>query len=204
MKLCRGWAKKKRISASIQKPTIVILCLKIPVVMLLRKEMAYFVNEKKRGGMGIASVEAIVKRYNGYSIFESDADSFRVYMSVPSVFLIRSSVASLEEEWFFGMLKNKEAWPMVVGICEVTFRAEWVTSLKEKRMVVKSLVEKTRHKFNVAVAEVDKLDVHQAFVIGFACVSNEAPHVERMLQTILDYMENNTQAECIQVEKEVL
>ena len=44
---------------------------------------------------------------------------------------------------------------MFVGICEATFRAEWVSSLKEKRMVVKSLVEKTRHKFNASVAEVD-------------------------------------------------
>ena len=44
---------------------------------------------------------------------------------------------------------------MFIGACEATFRAEWVSSLKEKRMVVKSLVEKTRHKFNVSVAEVD-------------------------------------------------
>ena len=35
---------------------------------------------------------------------------------------------------------------MFVGICEATFRAEWVSSLKEKRMVVKSLVEKTNAK----------------------------------------------------------
>ena len=34
---------------------------------------------------------------------------------------------------------------MIIGTCEVTFRADWVTSLKEKRMVLKSLMEKTRH-----------------------------------------------------------
>ena len=41
------------------------------------------------------------------------------------------------------------------------FTAEWVTSLKEKRMVVKSLVEKTKHKFNVSVAEIENQDIHQ-------------------------------------------
>ena len=61
---------------------------------------------------------------------------------------------------------------MFVGICEATFRAEWVSSLKEKRMVVKSLVEKTRHKFNASVAEVDRQEEHKMLVVGFACVSN--------------------------------
>lgn len=92
---------------------------------------------------------------------------------------------------------------MIVGICEVTFRADWVSSLKEKRMVVKSLIEKTRHKFNVSVAEVDKQDMHKEFVIGFACVTNERRHADSMIQTILDYMERNTQAELIMSEIEV-
>lgn len=92
---------------------------------------------------------------------------------------------------------------MFVGICEVTFRAEWVSSLKEKRMVVKSLVEKTRHKFNASVAEVDRQEEHKMLVIGFACVSNEKSHTERMLQHILDFMEKNTEAELISAEYEV-
>ena len=93
---------------------------------------------------------------------------------------------------------------MVIGSCVAVFRAEWVNSLKEKRMVVKSLVEKTRHKFNVSVAEVDTQDVHQICTIGFACVSNEGRHAERMVQHILDFMEANTQAELISAETELI
>ena len=89
---------------------------------------------------------------------------------------------------------------MFVGICEATFRAEWVSSLKEKRMVVKSLVEKTRHKFNASVAEVDRQEEHKMLVVGFACVSNEKSHAERMLQHILDFMENMRYIRCIFVE----
>ena len=92
---------------------------------------------------------------------------------------------------------------MFVGICEATVRAEWVSSLKEKRMVVKSLVEKTRHKFNASVAEVDRQEEHKMLVVGFACVSNEKSHAERMLQHILDFMEKSTEAELISAEYEV-
>ena len=53
---------------------------------------------------------------------------------------------------------------MVIGCCTLRFTADWVTSLKEKRMVVKSLVEKTKHKFNISAAEVDCQDVHKLIV----------------------------------------
>lgn len=92
---------------------------------------------------------------------------------------------------------------MIVGTCRVTFRAEWVTSLKEKRMVVKSLVEKTKHKFNASVAEVDRQEEHKMIVIGFACVTNEKRHAESMLQHILDFMEKNTEAELLSAEYEI-
>ncbi len=92
---------------------------------------------------------------------------------------------------------------MIVVACEVTFRAEWVSSLKEKRMVVKSLVEKTKHKFNASVAEVAEQDVHKTIVIGFACVTNEKRHGESMVQHILDFMEKNTEAELISAEYEM-
>lgn len=93
---------------------------------------------------------------------------------------------------------------MIVGTCEVTFRAEWVSSLKEKRMVVKSLVEKTRHKFNVSIAEIDRQDEHKIIVIGFACVSNESRHADSMIQHILDFMEKNTEAELLSAEYELV
>ena len=93
---------------------------------------------------------------------------------------------------------------MIVGVCEATFRAEWVSSLKEKRMVVKSLIERTRHKFNAAVAEVDRQEEHKLFVVGFACVTNEARHADEMLRNILDFMEKNTEAELVSAERGIL
>lgn len=93
---------------------------------------------------------------------------------------------------------------MIVGTCVAVFRAEWVNSLKEKRMVLKSLMEKTRHKFNISIAEVDTQDEHKILTIGFACVTNETRHADSMVNHVLDFMEKNTEAELISAEVELI
>ncbi len=53
---------------------------------------------------------------------------------------------------------------------KITLRASWVHSLKEKRMVVKSIVQRLKNKFNVSVGEVHEQDIHQIIVIGISAV----------------------------------
>ena len=57
-------------------------------------------------------------------------------------------------------------------ILAMTFRlhAPWVNSLKDKRMIVKSLVAKLQNKFHVSAAEVDEQDIHHIIVIGVAAI----------------------------------
>ena len=83
---------------------------------------------------------------------------------------------------------------MIIGTCVVYLTADWVFSLKEKRMVVKSIVEKVRHKFNVSVAEVDNQDIHKSIVIGFACVTNEVSHANSIIDNVINFFEKNTDA----------
>jgi uncharacterized protein YlxP (DUF503 family) len=83
----------------------------------------------------------------------------------------------------------------------VTFHIPFSHSLKEKRRVVKSLVDKIRHKFNVSVAEVGDMDVHQSAVIGIAVVSNDPVHARRQMDIVLGFMESNTDATIIRVEQ---
>lgn len=92
---------------------------------------------------------------------------------------------------------------MFIGSCIMRLSAEWVTSLKEKRMVVKSITEKARHKFNISIAEIDKQDVHQTIVIGFVCVSNEARHASEILQKVENFIERNTDAVVYSVEEDI-
>ncbi len=93
---------------------------------------------------------------------------------------------------------------MVVGTAQAVFRLEWAHSLKEKRMTAKSLIERTQHKFRVAVAEVDTQEVHQTLTIGIACVSNEGRHAEAVLASVQQFLESSTEAELIFWETELI
>jgi uncharacterized protein len=63
--------------------------------------------------------------------------------------------------------------------------------LKEKRQVIRSLMERLRRQFNVAVAEVEEQDAWQTAVIGLAVVSNEAGHAVRQLDRIVEAIEQS-------------
>ena len=93
---------------------------------------------------------------------------------------------------------------MIIGTCTVTLRSSWASSLKEKRMVIKSLIDRMKNKFNISVAEVDEQDSHKTAVIGFACVTNETAHANSIIDKVINFIENNTQAEVEDTFKEIL
>lgn len=92
---------------------------------------------------------------------------------------------------------------MIIGSCTVYLTADWCNSLKEKRMVVKSIIEKAKHKFNISIAEVDRQDVHKSIVIGFVCVTNQVRHADEIIDNVLNYIERNTDAVIDDVEREI-
>jgi len=92
---------------------------------------------------------------------------------------------------------------MITGTMKLTLYAPWVHSLKEKRMVVKSICGKTAAKFNIAISEVEGQDVHQTIVVGIACVTNESAHCDSILDNVLGFIGRNTEAEIIKVEREM-
>jgi uncharacterized protein YlxP (DUF503 family) len=80
---------------------------------------------------------------------------------------------------------------MVVGVLQVTLDLLASDSLKDKRRVVKSLLARTRNRFNVAAAEVEAQDNHRTAVLAFACVSSEYGHAEQMLNAALAFVEGS-------------
>ena len=86
---------------------------------------------------------------------------------------------------------------------KLTLYAPWVHSLKEKRMAVKSICGKAAAKFNIAISEVEEQDMHQTIVIGIACVTNSASHADSILDNVLKFIENNTEAEVVKIEREM-
>ncbi|WML33847.1 DUF503 domain-containing protein [Clostridium sp. OS1-26] len=93
---------------------------------------------------------------------------------------------------------------MIIGTAKIYLFANWVHSLKEKRMIVKSIIDKTKNKFNVSIAEVENNDLHQSIVIGIACVSTDKRHADSMLQNVLNFIEENTDASIQDIETELL
>ena len=85
---------------------------------------------------------------------------------------------------------------------KITLRASWVHSLKEKRMVVKSIVQRLKNKFNVSVGEVDEQDIHQIIVIGISAVCGDQKQVDSTLENLIDFVEENTDAEIINIESD--
>ncbi len=79
---------------------------------------------------------------------------------------------------------------MVVGVGWVDLLIPESRSLKEKRKVVRSTVDRLRARFNVAVAEVGDLELWGRARIGFAVVSNDSRFVNSVLDQIRDAIDN--------------
>jgi len=92
---------------------------------------------------------------------------------------------------------------MIVGVLKLTFDIPWANSLKEKRMVVKSLISKLQDKFGVSVAEVEAQDIHRTAVLGVACVSSSTAELDSVLDHILNWLEVNSAATLRSVEREM-
>ena len=90
-------------------------------------------------------------------------------------------------------------------IAAMTFRlhAPWVHSLKEKRMIVKSLTAKLRNRFHVSAAEVDEQDTHQIIVIGVAAIVPHNAMGDSVMDEISAFMEENTEAEILDERREI-
>lgn len=91
---------------------------------------------------------------------------------------------------------------MNILLMTVTLRASWVHSLKEKRMVVQSIVQKLKNKFNISVSEIDEQDIHKTIVIGIAGICANSSQVDSTMEHIITFIECNTDAEIIDIKKE--
>jgi hypothetical protein len=75
---------------------------------------------------------------------------------------------------------------MPVGLLTLDLHIADAQSLKDKRQVLRSLKDKLRQKFNVAVAEMDHHDAWQRSVVGVVTLANEEKYVREVLQKVLD------------------
>jgi uncharacterized protein YlxP (DUF503 family) len=105
---------------------------------------------------------------------------------------------------FNRVLPTRTEMAIVVGLCTLDLTIPEANSLKDKRSVLKSMLEGMRNRFNVSAAEVEHQDTWRRATVGIACVSNNQIFSNQVLNKVLDWVESNPRVYVTNVELEFL
>jgi uncharacterized protein YlxP (DUF503 family) len=93
---------------------------------------------------------------------------------------------------------------MVIGVCKLDLRIPENHSLKEKRHVLRKLIDRVRARFNVAIAEVGDNDLWQRAEMGFCAVGNDRRHINSSLDKVVYFIEQMNLVEMVRTEIEII
>jgi uncharacterized protein YlxP (DUF503 family) len=91
---------------------------------------------------------------------------------------------------------------MIVGVMTAQLHTQGVTSLKEKRSIIKSVIGRLKSRFNVSVAEVEHQDKKTLTVVAVAMVSNDTRFINQQFDTIINFMQKDSRFYLGQIERE--
>ena len=92
---------------------------------------------------------------------------------------------------------------MVVGILRLTFVIGGARSLKDKRQALRKMIDRTRARYNVSIAEVGENDVWQRAVVGITAVANDHSFVNEVLDKVVRDLEAIGAAQLVNREMEI-
>ena len=92
---------------------------------------------------------------------------------------------------------------MIIAVMSFRLYAPWVHSLKEKRMIVRSMIAKLQYRFHVSAAEIEEQDTHQIIVIGVAAIVPHQAIADSLMDEISRFVEENTEAEILDEAREI-
>ena len=93
---------------------------------------------------------------------------------------------------------------MVVGCLKMEFRLIDNRSLKGKRKIVKSIIDKVKARFNVSIAEVGSNDKWQKIELGVSTVANDRRYVDSSLNHVLNFIESLYIAQMVNADVEII
>ena len=93
---------------------------------------------------------------------------------------------------------------MVVGTLIINLRLQDNHSLKGKRKIVRSMVDRVKNRFNVSIAEIGSNDAWQRIELGISTVANDRRHVDASLSRVLGFIESLYLAEIVDASMEIL
>jgi uncharacterized protein YlxP (DUF503 family) len=74
-------------------------------------------------------------------------------------------------------------------------------SLKDRRQVIRPILDGARHRFGVSAAEVDHQDRWQRAALGFAAVSGRQHHATDVIEEVERFVRSFPEAEVIDIER---
>lgn len=93
---------------------------------------------------------------------------------------------------------------MIIGICTCEIYIFNANSLKSKRSVVKSIIEKSKNRFNISIAEVGENDKWQKSIVAFSTISNSQKIVEETIEKVINFFDSYSEIEIINIKREIL
>jgi len=94
---------------------------------------------------------------------------------------------------------------MVIGLLKIELYIESSRSLKDKRRIIKSFIQKLKSKYsNLSVSEIDLLNNWKKSVIAIATVSNEIKFINSVLEKVLDYILEGYNYQVVKSDIEIL
>jgi len=91
---------------------------------------------------------------------------------------------------------------MIAGVMTAQIHMQGITSLKQKRSIVKSLIGRLKSRFNISIAEVDHQDCKGSAVVGISVVSNDSRFINQQFDKIIDFMQADGRFYLGQIERE--
>ena len=92
---------------------------------------------------------------------------------------------------------------MLIGTLKAHIHLEGISSLKQKRGIVKSLVERLRNRFNVSVVQIEHQDNKSLAVIGISVVSNDNAFIDKQLDAVINFMQKDGRFYLGQIKREI-
>lgn len=93
---------------------------------------------------------------------------------------------------------------MVVGVCHLDVLIEGVGSLKGKRQVMKSLMDRVKQRFNVSISEVGNRDSWQRAQLGISVVGSSQEQIDAVVSKLIAFIEETNLVQVLKSNVEFL
>jgi uncharacterized protein YlxP (DUF503 family) len=93
---------------------------------------------------------------------------------------------------------------MTVIVCTLELHLPSPSSLKEKRRILKGIIDRLRQRFNISVAEIGDHELWQRAALGVACVGHDRRHTQQMIDKMIALVRSNPEIHLLRHDMQVI